>query len=309
VTESADLHGAAVTDLTPVLDVPRLYLACPLTGLGDDVVPMETRVRRVIECIKEFAETNTVGNSDPWEVRAYAPIEFTPPWKNDLRSPTEIYDINLEALAGSDGLIVITHHGSSAGIGQEIEWARCMGVPILYLSVDEASRQIRGIPHRITFAQYTDDEEICEHVTDWLAANRNAIQDGPRRRSNRNLAFYPLTAALAQAWHKRFDKTDTALRANLLPDAVTCMLESPARLSVAPFASVLALATELGVSIGRRADLGFREAAAWVSAATTGWWDEEAAEKVRIYALLRASYGHDLADPATWARLYAAMNA
>jgi hypothetical protein len=242
-------------------------------------------------------------------VRAYAPIEFTPPWKNDLRSPTEIYDINLEALAGSDGLVVVTHHGSSAGIGQEIEWARCLGIPILYLSVDEASRQIRGIPHRITFAQYADEEEICEHVEGWLVANRRAIQDGPRRRANRKLAFYPLTAALAQAWHKRFDKTDTALRANLLPDAVTCMLESPARLSVAPFATVLSLATELGVSIGRRGDLGFREAAAWVSAAEAGEWDEDAAEKVRIYALLRASCGHDLADPATWAMLYVAMNA
>lgn len=308
MTEPAELPGAAVTDLSPVLEVPRLYLACPLTGLGNEVAPMETRMRRVIRCIKDFTGTSLVPN-EPWEVRAYAPIEFTPPWKNDQRSPTEIYTINLEALAGSDGLIVITHQGSSAGIGQEVEWARCMGIPILYLSVEEASRQIRGIPHRITFAQHTDDEQICEHVLDWLAANRAAIQDGPRRRSNRNLAFYPLTAAMAQAWHNRFDKTDTALRANLLPEAVTCMLESPARLSIAPFATVLALAAELQVSIGRRADLGFREVEAWVSAATVGGWDEETAEKVRIYALLRASQGHDLTDPAAWTHLHAAMDA
>jgi hypothetical protein len=46
-----------------------------------------------------------------------------------------------------------------------------------------------------------------------------------------------------------------------------------------------------------------------VSAATTGGWDEDVSEKVRLYALLRASGGHDLADPATWAQLYVSMNA
>jgi hypothetical protein len=306
VTEPADLPGAALTDLTPVLEVPRLYLACPLTGLGDRTSAMEARVERIKQCIKDFTEVSRV-SADRWEVRAYAPINFTPPWNDDLRGPREIYEINLQALADSDGLVVITDRGSSAGVGQEIEWARCMGIPILYLSVDEASRQIRGIPHRITFSRYTDEDDACDQVQQWLAANRARIEDGPRRRTNRNLAYYPLTVALSQAWHRTFNKTDTALRAGLQPEAVDCLVESPARVAVAPFATVMALATELGVPIGRRTDLGLPQARAWVDAATHGGWDDETADRVRFYALLRASEGLDLDSVSGWMQAHRLM--
>jgi hypothetical protein len=293
--------------LTPVPGVPRLYLASPLTGLGDRTGTMEALVERIKLCIKDFTDVSRVA-SDRWEVRAYAPINFTPPWKDDRRGPREIYEINLQALADSDGLIVINDNGSSAGVGQEIEWARCMGIPILYLSLDEASRQIRGIPHPITFSRYTDEDDACAYVQQWLEANRARIQDGPRRRTNRNLTYFPLTAALSQAWHRTFNKTDTALRAGLQPEAVDCVVEFPARLAAAPFSIVMALASELGVPIGRRTDLRLPQARAWVQAADAGGWDDDLAERVLFYALLRASE-RDLESPDIWAQLRTEMDA
>jgi hypothetical protein len=308
VNESAGLPGAAVTALSPVLEAPLLYLACPLTGLGDKADAMEVRVERIKECIREFTDESRVP-LDKWQVSSYAPIDYTAPWMGDQRSPREIYEINLQALSDSDGLIVITHRGSSAGVGQEIEWARGWGIPILYLSADEASRQIRGIPHPIIFSRYEDDDEACARVHAWLAANRAVIEDGPRRRTNRNLAYFPLTAALSQAWHKTVNKTDTALRAGLQPAGVECLLESSARLSAAPFATVVALATELGVPIGRRSDLRLLQARAWVDAATQCGWDDETADRVRFYALLRASDGLDLESVAGWIRVHTLMTA
>lgn len=306
VTESADLPGATVTDLTPVRKVPSLYLACPLTGHADHADEIKTRVGVVETCIAEFTDT-TGFSTEPWHVNAYAPVNHTSPWEDDHRSPEEIFEINLQALTESDGLIVVAHQGSSAGIGQEIEWARCMNIPILYLSIDEPSRQIRGIPHPITFARYTDGEDLRLRVQEWLEANRPSIQNGPRRRSNRKLAFLPFTAALSQAWHRSFNKTDTAARVGLRLTAVNSLLDSPARLAVAPFATVLALANELGVPIGRRTDLRLTQARAFVRAADAGGWDDDLAERVLFYALLRAS-AHDLTSAEVWTELHAQMD-
>lgn len=178
----------------------------------------------------------------------------------------------------------------------------------MYLSLDEASRQIRGIPHPITFSQYNNEADACTHVQRWLEANRARIEDGPRRRSNRNLTYYPLTAALSQAWHRTFNKTDTALRAGLQPAAVDCLVESPARMAVAPYSTVMALAAELGVPIGRRTDLRLPQARAWVQAADADGWDDDLAEKVLFYALLRASE-RDLTSARIWAQLRAEMEA
>lgn len=306
MTESADLSGATVTDLTPVRKVPSLYLACPLTGHADRAEEIKTRVGVVEACIAEFTDT-TGFSTEPWHVNVYAPVNHTSPWEDDYRNPEEIFEINLQALTESDGLIVVAHQGSSAGIGQEIEWARCMNIPILYLSIDEPSRQIRGIPHAITFARYIDEDDLRMRVHEWLEANRPAIQNGPQRRSNRKLAFLPFTAALSQAWHRSFNKTDTAARVGLRPAAVTSLLDSPVRLAVAPFATVLALANELGVPIGRRTDLRLAHARAFVQAADAGGWDDDFAERVLFYALLRAS-AHDLTSAEVWTDLCAQMD-
>ncbi len=306
VTESADLPGATVTDLTPVRKVPSVYLACPLTGHADHAQEIKTRVGVVEACIAEFTDT-TGFSTEPWHVSAYAPVNHTSPWEDDHRSPEEIFEINLQALTESDGLIVVAHQGSSAGIGQEIEWARCMNIPILYLSIDEPSRQIRGIPHAITFARYTDEADLRLRVQEWLEANRPGIQNGPQRRSNAKLAFLPFTTALSQAWHRSFNKTDTAARVGLRPAAVTSLLDSPARLAVGPFATVLALANELGVPIGRRTDLSLTQARAFVQAADAGGWDDDLAERVLFYALLRAS-AHDLTSGEAWTELRAQMD-
>ncbi|MFT4082840.1 MAG: hypothetical protein QM638_09660 [Nocardioides sp.] len=162
-------------------------------------------------------------------------------------------------------------------------------------------------PHPITFARYTDEEDLRLRVQEWLEANRPAIQNGPQRRSNRKLAFLPFTAALSQAWHRSFNKTDTAARVGLRPAAVASLLDSPARLAVAPFATVLALANELGVPIGRRTDLRLSQARAFVQAADADGWDDDLAERVLFYALLRASM-RDLTSSEVWAELRGEMD-
>ena len=74
-----------------------------------------------------------------------APIDYSAPWKQDGLSPDDVYRKNLDAIHASDALIAFGENGASAGVGQELEWAIRLGIPILYLTADRVvSRQIQG---------------------------------------------------------------------------------------------------------------------------------------------------------------------
>lgn len=308
MTMSADLPGTETSSSEPAPqpEFPRLYVACPLTGLSEaEKSATDFRVQAVKTCIKEFTDINRA-DPDRWPLRVYAPFDFTPP-SNEGITPTDIYEINLEALTDSDGLIVITDRMSSAGVGQEIEWATRLGLPVLYLTSHVTSRQIRGIPHTVTAVTYESVSDMVDKVGNWLTANRTGIVDGPRRRADRELAYLPLTTELSRAWEATADKTSAAYRARLLPGAVISMLKSASRVAMAPLATLHALANELGVSLSPRNQLTYAESVAWTAAAMAGDWDAGIAEKVRIHAQLRASTGLDLESQETWTRVHAEL--
>lgn len=282
--------------------IPRLYIASPLTGL--------TRKRREamshrIETVKKSVLDTTVTHRAPAErspVTMHVPWDHTPPWRNDGLTPGTIYERNLDHMLEADGLIVVADEACSAGIGQEIEWAVRSGIPVLYLSRVEASRQIRGIPHAIDARVCADAETAAAYVANWLNTRRAQLQNGPGRRADRDLAYIKLTAQLEVAWKAAANPTAIAAQLNLYPGAIDSMIKSPARVALTPWSTICALATELGVPLDVRRTLTFLESRAWIKAAEEGAWDQRTASRVRAHAVSIGAA--DLELPATWAALH-----
>jgi len=137
------------TEIQPsaVHDDPRIYLACPLTCLTENT-SRRRQINSDIATAKRAIEAVTVGDrlaEESWPVCVYAPIDYSAPWKQDGLSPDDVYRKNLDAIHASDALIAFGENGASAGVGQELEWAIRLGIPILYLTADRVvSRQIQG---------------------------------------------------------------------------------------------------------------------------------------------------------------------
>ncbi|PZS01487.1 MAG: hypothetical protein DLM56_14780 [Pseudonocardiales bacterium] len=301
---SAPVSDGAPFDVSAVGDrpVPRLYLASPLTGLSESRRrELSLRIRVVKSAVVDVTMTERP-DEEQWPVSVYAPWEHTSPWGAAGLSPQTIYDHNLDHLLDCDGLVIVTDGTCSAGIGQEIEWAVRSGIPILYLSDTEASRQIRGTPHSIAERTWTDAETMAAHVRNWLSVERAQLQNGPRRRVDRDLAYVKVTAQLEVAWKSAANPTAIAAQLGLHPDAVWSLIKSPARVALTPWWTVCELAAELGVSLEARRALTFLESRAWTKAAEDGSWTSKAAERSRAHAV-----GYQAADlelPATWAALY-----
>jgi hypothetical protein len=118
----------------PSLEIPRLYLASPLTGLNKkDQRAICLEVSGLKAAIQKFTVDDRT-HGDAWPLSIYAPLEHTAPWNNDGLSAASIYDRNLSEVLDSDGLVVIGDDGLSAGVGQEIAWASTAGLPILCLT-------------------------------------------------------------------------------------------------------------------------------------------------------------------------------
>ena len=284
--------------------IPQIYVACPLTGLDGDPRRFEGTSYR-IDAVKRAIEEATILNraeGDKWPIRQYIPFERSRPGADGGLSPETVYNQNFDALLNSDGLIVITDEYCSAGIGQEIEWAVRIGIPVLYLSPVQASRQIRGTPHNVVAQVCLAADDVPAYVRNWLTTNRHQIQGGPNRRADREFVHLDLMARLKVAWDQAPNRTALAYELKLHFNAVDSLMQSPLRIATAPWWLICELAVLLGVSLDVRRSLTFAESRAWVSAAESGGWDRAVAERVRVFALMTGFA--DLETPAAWRRAH-----
>src|SRR5581483_11236107 len=131
-----------VIDIDPIItnDIPTIYVACPLTCLTDNA-SRRRHVNSDVTTAKRAIDAVTIGDrldQQSWPVAVYAPIDHSAPWKTDGLTPQEVYRKNLDAIHASDALIAFGEKGASAGVGQELEWAIRLGIPILYLTADRS---------------------------------------------------------------------------------------------------------------------------------------------------------------------------
>jgi hypothetical protein len=184
-------------------DSPLLYVGMPLSHLPDkkDRERVELLAFTVDRAIVEEAQ----GAEEPWPIRIHSPIKLTAPWKEDDWSDGEIYRINSGKLwAEADAMILIADCGGSLGMGQELEWACDLQIPVLYVHPDEdpVSRQVKGATEEydIEIVSYTDPADLRDKVGRWLTSRKPAILDGPRRRRNREFIFSRTAKFFRDAW-------------------------------------------------------------------------------------------------------------
>lgn len=288
--------------------LPRIYLACPLTSLTAD---RRARIGLTLEVVRTTVEAVTFGDhadGDGWPVSLYAPYDDSAPWKDDGLAPTAVHEKNLSALLDSDGLIVVADEAASAGVGQEIEWACRAGLPVLYLTIGKASRQIAGTPAHIICVPYGDDIATMKaQLTNWLRARRSQIYSGPRRRANRALRYASLTSRLNDAWQRTADPTGTAARCGLHPNFIPSVLAHPARVALIAADTLSLMCAELGVRPpGATGQLSLRQTRAWLLASESAGWDEGTAERLRVLGLAAQQQdpGLDLETPTAWVGLH-----
>lgn len=294
-------------------DSPRIYLACPLTGLSEHA---KRQIGSDIQSAKHAIEAATVGDridQDRWPVAVYAPFDHTPPWKEDRLSPAEVYRRNLQQVHSSDALIVIAEGGGSAGVGQEIEWAVRLGLPVLFLTAGPAiSRQIQGAPGFILADSYGNNASTLESkVKNFLRQWKPQILDGPRRRQARHLRFVATTERLRAAWASCPNRTSVVAQVRIDVEYLELTLSDPNLLSVMPVETLIALAHELDVDLSghspaRAASLPVPALRALLAAAETGGWSDTDVKRLIFHgrAVLQRGDPIDLSTVAAWSEIY-----
>lgn len=301
--------------LTSVDEIPRIYMATPLTNLDEH---QQRSLCAEVAVVRARVEAVTVGDrvdEERWPVAIYAPIDHTAPWDTSKPqlTPSAIYELNLTELLSCDAMIVLADRCASAGVGQEIEWAVRAGIPILYLSHDATvSRQIQGIPAELTTGRYGQDTETLNLlVTNFIRHRRLAIVDGPRRRADRKLRHAPITSRLRAAWEATNDRTSIAGRCGVTNAYVDLLLADPARVAVMPVHLYTSLAAELGVrQPGPSLQLGARAMRALISSAEAEGWSDETIERLRLVGLASLSRDRtfDLDTLPAWQSLFGSLD-
>lgn len=304
--------SAQATSLPTVTGNARLYLACPLTDLTPDG---RRQVRADVAAVKRAVERATGIDrleTDAWPVAVYAPIDHTAPWREDGLSAHEVYKRNLREVHDSDGLIVLAERGGSAGVGQELEWAIQLRIPVLYLTAaGVASRQIAGSPAFISARVYNNDTETLEdHVKNFLRQWRPLILDGPARRESRTLRFEAITTRLRAAWQNCSNRTDVAAEARIDLQYMELALTDPRYVAVMATDTLLTLAHLLHVPL-RAVDPGPSFAVPvsmlrpLMAAAAEEGWDDSLIERLlhEGRAAVRQGTWSGLTTIAGWQRL------
>lgn len=231
------------------IELPRLYLGCPLTVLTPAA---KRQLISDVASAKKAIEAVTVSDrvdDERWPVSVYAPIEKTSPWETPEMTSSEVYRTNLLEVHNSDALIAIGEGGGSVGIGQELEWAIRLGIPALYLSPKEVSRQIEGARGSLQTATYEEDAKTLEAVVqNFLRQWRHSIIDGPRRRSSRRLRFASITQQLKSAWEDSRRRTEVAAQVGMDFGHIDLALSDPLLISALSAQALFSLAAELRVS-------------------------------------------------------------
>jgi len=232
-------------------DRPSIYLACPLTGLTAAVQrQIESDVVIVRQAIERETELDRL-SVETWPVAVYAPINHTPPWKEDGLPPIEVYRRNLDAVHNADALIVLAERGGSAGVGQELEWASRLGLPIAYVTASPVvSRQIAGSPAFISASSYNKDPATLESkIRNFMRLWKPVILDGPRRRASRQMRFEPITLRLRGAWQSCRNSTEVAAQIRVDLNYLELMLSDSRYVAMMPTDTLLALAHALDVPL------------------------------------------------------------
>lgn len=235
----------------PASTKPQIYLACPLTGVSPATKrQLHSDVDTVQRAIERTTGLDRI-DDESWPLSVYAPIQHTPPWISDGRTPSDVFRINLDAVHSSDALIVLAEAGGSAGVGQEIEWATRLNLPVLYLCAgSDVSRQIQGAPAFMTTECFNGDAATLESkITHFLQRWKPLILDGPRRRASRSLRFQAVTLRLRGAWQQCPDRTETAAQIGVDLRYLELALSDPRYIAVMAVDTLLTLAYELGVSL------------------------------------------------------------
>jgi hypothetical protein len=307
------MSAVEVLDVGPVVELPQVYIACPLTGLP---APAQRQIRSDIETVKHAIEAATHGDrvaDERWPLRLYAPIDKTAPWLDDGLTPDEVYRTNITEVHNSDALVVVAEKGGSTGIGQELEWAVRLGIPVLYLSPsDDISRHVRGTPGFVSAQSYGGDPvTLAAHVTNFLHRWRPMVLDGPRRRSSKRLRYQAITARLHAAWVSCANPTLVAAQVRVDLRYLRLALGDPLLVSAMPTETLISLAHELGVDLTNHSPAtvlalpGGHLRALVAAAEEAGWSDAEIEEAVvRGRAALAAGSEIDLRTVTAWSQLH-----
>jgi len=296
-------------DVDPGEERPRIYLACPLTGLTSGVQrQIESDIALVRQAIERETDLDRI-DAERWPVALYAPIAFSAPWKGDGLAPAEVYRQNLDAVHDADALIVLAEKGGSAGVGQELEWGSRLGIPIAYLTASNVvSRQIAGTPALIAAHSYNKDPETLESkVRNFLRRWKPVILDGPRRRASRALRFEPITLRLRGAWQSCSDPTGVAAQIRVDVQYLELVLSDPRYVAMMPTETLLSLAHALDVPLSglerpRVLMLPVAAMRALMAAAAEDGWSDSRVEQL-VYkgrAAMESSAAYDLLTISGW---------
>jgi hypothetical protein len=292
---------------------PQLYLACPLTGLTDAVRrQIDSDVAIVKRAVTAETRLDRV-DADSWPLNVYAPIDHTGPWASDGLSPHEVYRLNLSKVHDSDALLVLAEKGGSAGVGQELEWASRLGIPIAFLSASQTvSRQIAGAPALMLAQSYNKHADTLEDlVKNFLRRWKPMILDGPRRRASRVVRFQPITLRLRGAWQSCSNRTNVAAQVRVDVEYLELTLSDPRYVATMPVDTLLALAHQLNVSLGaldrsKALALPVPMMRAVMAAADEGGWPDDTVEALMYKGRAAIELGDviDLRTVAAWRGLH-----
>lgn len=292
---------------------PVVYLACPLTSVDE-------ATRQLVDsyCTHICATvTETTRDSErPWQVAVHAPVFWSNPARGDVRTPAEVYQLNSDRVRHCAGMIVLSIHGGSTGIGQELTWALALRLPVLYLHQknEAASRQIVGTPGDLTVAEFDDANDLINAVRQFLRSQRRVIEDRDRRAAGEAVKFAGLRAQLVEAWDSRDDARQEQVQAEsrVHRRRIAELLESEYALAMASLSELTAFAGALDVPLDALAqsaqfpDLGERELAALAQVCDEYEWSGSKALELEQAARTELARGGvrrlTLLSPEDWVR-------
>jgi hypothetical protein len=295
---------------------PLVYIAAPLSHLKD--ARDREHVELLAHAIEAAIREQTRGEPDSWPLRVHSPVKLSAPWKGDSCSPLEIYERNTTLLwTEADALIVIADRGGSLGIGQELEWAFDLQLPVLYLyrDGDPVSRQVEGAASEYDLAieAFSNPEGMRDLVCRWLVSRKHVICDGPRRRAGREIRIDPLRASFERAWRplSAEERREVALSTRISETRIKRLVGDPLVLAAAGVEELSLLAGALAVPavpdllVRPLPDLLPRQRAALGNAAAEFDWDYETTLNLDRRARLEISRGGTrrlpLSSPQDWA--------
>jgi hypothetical protein len=260
--------------------VPLLYVASALSHLDSDGRQL---VHLSCRQIAQAASDVTRDADPPWWLRVHLPIDWSPPWGNDGRTPVQVYDLNASRVHEAAALVVFGYKGGSIGAGQEFGLACLRRLPILYLRRrdEPLSRQVEGTPANITVVTFERPDELAGAIADFLRAHRAEIEDHALRVQNQAVGFERLRAGLNNAWTARDERArlTAATEARLHIRRLDWLASDLAALGAASMEEVFAAAGALGVDAVRALgveplpDLEPTELSALRTAAAEYEWD------------------------------------